>query len=119
MKLNSTLLRGFAVIALTAGFTMPSIGEEVAQNSDLTKSFTHFKTTPEALISSGPGIYTRTLNTLRSLSGVELVKLGDQLIDADANPYGTNFFLISNKGKKNQAEIVLNNQFASTLFKVN
>ena len=120
MKKQNYLLRNIAFSLCVGCLCAPVFAESVDDSSqDLTKTFNRFSTTPEGLVISGPGIYTRTEKTLRSISGDELTTLGDQILDADANPFGTNFFIVSRHGKKNEAVIVANDQFASKLYKVN
>lgn len=121
-KLNAILRLSAAAVMMAS--TLASFAEEqkaplTAEGDGLTTHFRRFKTTPEALVISGPGIYTRNLNTLRSLSGRELRQFGKQLIDADANPFCNMFFLISRDGKKNEGAIVANVNEADILYKVN
>lgn len=118
MKKHFDLCRIAAAVCI-ACMCIPVYADDAAAEGGISLSFTNFKSTPEDIIYSGPGVYTRTQNMLMSATGKQLVKYGDRLINAAVNPFASNFFLISNKGKHNIATIVANSQLAGTLYKVN
>ncbi len=118
MEKVTNILRTLTIVAATG--LMSFLPATAAEEGDgLVSHFRGFKTTPEALVTSGPGIYVRTGNTLRSLSGRSLHTFGKQLVDADVNPFCNNFFLISTDGKRNEAIIIPNGGDPEPLYKHN
>lgn len=116
MKTFSQLAKTLLAAVLVAGSAL-SANAQAALGE--TKKFEKFKTTPEALLIAGPGIFARSGNAVTSLTGRELQKLGKYLLEAKANPFCTNFFLIANDNKKNTAAIFMNDYEAEKIFQVN
>lgn len=86
----------------------------------ITTDFLNYKATPEDFTTAGPGIFTYEGNTFRTLNGREICKKGKFLIDADANPFGNAFFIISNEGSiKSDGVIVANRKDCEKLYEVN
>lgn len=84
-----------------------------------TMTFRNFKTTPDALLTAGPGIFVLNGKCMHSMSGQPLQELGNHLVDAKVNPFCTNFFLIGSEKKKNVGAIFMNNFEAEKVFQVN
>lgn len=121
MKLHSKFSKALFAGLLSIAFTMPSFAQSDDENTsdDLVRRFSRFKTTPEVIVLPGPCIFTYSGNALSSIRGMELIKLGDHIVDAQVNPFCSNFFIISNKGNNNLGEIFDNSQFADNLYKIN
>lgn len=86
----------------------------------ITTNFTNYKDTPVEFVTAGPGVFSYEGNTFRTLPGKEICKKGKFIIDADANPFGTAFFIIANEGTdKTSGVIVANKKECNKLFEVN
>lgn len=110
-NLVKPILAGIAIVGFVLGLS--------AQERAETATFRNFKATPDALVTSGPGIFVVSGKNFSSLSGRNLQELGDVLVDAKVNPFCTNFFLIGGEKKKNVGAVYLNNLEAEKVFQVN
>lgn len=119
MKSSAINLRNAALSMLAVCMSVPVFAADAESDDSQSAKFSNFKSTPENLVISGAGIYTRSGKNLQSLSGRTLSSDGDQLIDADVNPFYNNFFLVSRHGKKTEGIIVANNAEAEVVYKVN
>ncbi|MDE6120622.1 MAG: WD40 repeat domain-containing protein [Muribaculaceae bacterium] len=90
-----------------------------AQAKELVKTFNRFKHTPDKVVNAGPAVFAVNGNSLESLYGKELHSVGKYIIDADANPFCTNFFLVANDKKNNKAVIFRNNSNGEEIYQVN
>lgn len=118
MKKTITAL-SLAALALAIPAYAESPAADDTSDEVLLKRFTNFKSTPEAIVTAGPAVSTRIGKSMRALRGTEMFSLGDSLLDAKANPYCSNYFLISRHGKKNEGVIRANNFESSKLYEVN
>ena len=109
----------WAALALAIPAYAENPAADDASDEVLLKRFTNFKSTPEAIVTAGPAVSTRIGKSMRALRGTEMFSLGDSLLDAKANPYCSNYFLISRHGKKNEGVIRANNLEATKLYEVN
>lgn len=92
MKSSAINLRNAALSMLAVCMSVPVFAADAESDDSQSAKFSNFKSTPENLVISGAGIYTRSGKNLQSLSGRTLSSDGDQLIDADVNPFYNNFY---------------------------
>lgn len=90
-----------------------------AQREADQKVFNKFKATPEMLVVAGPAVFPVQGNTIKSLAGRDLKQVGQYIIDAQANPFCSNFFIVANDKKHNKGIIFMNNGDADEIFEVN